>query len=338
MHKSINPPPPFPHQNPTKQTQDPAVLRVLRAEAAALHAPLHEVPLPLPLDSAAAAPNTRHCYPENVAVAKAALRCLLLLAPPLTAGAGGGNPRASLPAAADDDAAAMLTKGWDRAFWPGRFEAFSIPVGPSACTTVVLDVAHNVDSVARLLEEARGSPFSSSPSCELWALFGTGSDKDAAGMLAELVAPAQGEEAAAGGAMIRRLALCQARHPRAVPVDALAALAARAKSGSPTTPRGPNGLLARASTTTTIVRGEAAAETTPEAALERLLAEAAEAGGAAPPAGGGRGGVVLLVCGSFYVVAAARAHLAATRPGLFASRKGEDWAFHPDPPLKGGVM
>lgn len=265
-----------------------------------------------------------------MAVAKAALRCLLLLAPPLTAGAGGGNPRASLPAAADDDAAAMLTKGWDRAFWPGRFEAFSIPVGESVCTTVVLDVAHNVDSVARLLEEARGR-CSSPSSSELWALFGTGSDKDAAGMLAELLAPAQGEAAAAGGAMIRRLALCQARHPRAVPVDALAALAARAKSGSPTTPRGPNGLLARASpTTTTIVRGEAAAGTTPEAALERLLAEAA--------AGGGRGGVVLLVCGSFYVVAAARAHLAATRPGLFASRKGEDWAFHPDPPLKGGVM
>jgi hypothetical protein len=43
--------------------------------------------------------------------------------------------------------------------------------------------------------------------------------------------------------------------------------------------------------------------------------------------------VVMLVCGSFYVVAAARAHLAATRPGLFASR--DDWAFHPDPPLSG---
>ena len=55
--------------------------------------------------------------------------------------------------------------------------------------------------------------------------------------------------------------------------------------------------------------------------MERLLLEAA-AGGSP---------VVLLVCGSFYVVAAARAHLAATRPWLFASRR--DWAFHPDPPL-----
>lgn len=179
--------------------------------------------------------------------------------------------------------------------------------------TVVLDVAHNVDSVALLLEEARRRFVLSSSATgavagrRLWVLFGTGNDKDAEGMLARLLADG-GEKAAA--ATIQRLAFCQARHPRAVPVAALAVMAARAKNGASSS----NDALSLDGLVT------------PDAALERLLAEAA----AGQQEDRGGDDVVLLVCGSFYVVAAARAHLAATRPWLFTR---DDWAFHPDPPL-----
>lgn len=307
--------------------QDPAVLRVLRAEAAARHAPLHEIPV----DETTTVPshNSRgqqggggggHCYPVNLALAKAALRCLLLLSPPahtppLAAGIdvedAGGDPPESLAMAAADEA--VLTKGWDRAFWPGRFEVFGDRprlLGPEV--TVVLDVAHNVDSIARLLAEARRR---FGPS-ELWALFGTGSDKDAVGMLAQLLLPTKQEGEGGTGGGLRRVVLCQAANARAVPVDALAALAARARSGSPAPFSSPSA---------TVVVDAGGAGVAPGLVLERLLRDASAAGQSAP--------VVLLVCGSFYVVAAARAHLAATRPGLFASRG--DWAFHPDPPLSG---
>jgi hypothetical protein len=125
--------------------------------------------------------------------------------------------------------------------------------------------------------------------------------------------------------VVRRLALCQARHPRAVPVDALAALAARAKSASPS-PSAVSGPTADGGASTIVMGGGGAAAGvfTPDAVLERLLSSLLEEGE-------GRKDVVLLVCGSFYVVAAVRAHLAATRPWLFVSR--DDWAFHPDPAL-----
>lgn len=271
-------------------TQPPAVLNVVRQEAAALHAPLHEVTIEAADDTPPIA--QRHCYPENLALARTALRLLL-------------------PAA--DEAA--LTQGWARACWPGRFEAFQISRGKGkGDITVVLDVAHNVDSVALLLEEARRRFVLSSSATgaaaagrRLWVLFGTGNDKDAEGMLARLLAGG-GEKAAA--ATIQRLVFCQARHPRAVPVAALAALAARAKNGASSS----NGALS--------LDGPV----TPDAALERLLVEAA----AEEQGDHGENDVVLLVGGSFYVVAAVRAHLAATRPWLFTR---DDWAFHPDPPL-----
>jgi folylpolyglutamate synthase/dihydropteroate synthase len=176
----------------------------------------------------------------------------------------------------------VLTKGWDRAFLPGWFEVFADRrlLGP---VTVVLDVAHNVDSVARLLTEAGRSYFaplssSSSPSVvvpELWALFGTGSDKDAAGMLAQLVLPPQGEEeeeAAGGGlwGLRRRVVLCQAANARAVPVEALAALAARARSGSPAPLSSASSLSAAAA----VVVDAAVAGMAPGAVLDRLVREA----------------------------------------------------------------
>lgn len=300
-----------PNQQTPNPKQDPAVLRVLRAEAHSRHAPLHEIAVVednTNFQGPLGAQGGRCYHPVNLALAKAALRCLLLLSPspdspPLAAAASGDTGEA----AARD--AAVLTKGWVRAFWPGRFEVFSDQRALGPGLAVVLDMAHNVDSVARLLAEAKGRFGSGEAGTELWVLFGTGNDKDAVGMLARLLQGGASES----GASVRRLALCQAANARAVPVEALAALAARARqSGS-------------AAAGAVVVEGAGGA-VAPGPALERLLREALTESAGTP--------VALLVCGSLYVVAAARAHLAATRPGLFASR--EDWAFHPDPPLGGG--
>lgn len=280
---------------------------MLHAEAQSRHAPLHEIAV-VENDTNFQGPlggQGGRCYhPVNLALAKAALRCLLLLSPPPDS-----PPLAAAAADTGEEArdAAVVAKGWDRAFWPGRFEVFSDQRALGPGLKVVLDVAHNVDSVARLLAEAKGRFGSGEAAAELWVLFGTGNDKDAMGMLARLLQ--RGES----GASVRRLALCQAANARAVPVNVLAALATRAQSESGSGAAG------------AVVVVEAGGAVAPGPVLERLLREALTESAATP--------VVLLVCGSFYVVAAARAHLAATRPGLFVSRK--DWAFHPDPPLGG---
>eukprot|EP00624_Nannochloropsis_granulata_P002831 evm.model.NODE_24437_length_17166_cov_22.300535.5 len=162
-----------------------------------------------------------------------------------------------------------MRKGWEtRAFWPGRFELFPLRleggregrrVGRSGSrpqrkrpreALLLLDVAHNVDSVAKLLNEVRrrffpgylaSSSSSSSSSittttsttvqgrCALWVLFGTGNDKDAQGMLDILdsssscpSSPTSSSTSSSGLKPLDRLILCQAKHPRARSVDELA--------------------------------------------------------------------------------------------------------------------
>lgn len=91
--------------------------------------------------------------------------------------------------------------------WPGRLEK----AGERPC--VVLDGAHNVDSVRKMLEGLkRHFRFS-----ELIVVFGSSSDKDAGGMLAEIVSEAE------------CLVVTQAAHPRAMGAEA----AARFLEGSP---------------------------------------------------------------------------------------------------------
>jgi len=272
---------------PATPAQDPAVLRVLRAEAEKVGCYIEEVildppssPTPpsvssptssrtsSPPPSIAPSPPAPHTirgvevHPENFALAKGVLKTLLLSSS--RGGWGGGKGRSRT---------VLMRRGWEtRAFWPGRFELFPLQLegGREGRRTgrngirlhkrrprealLLLDVAHNVDSVAKLLDEVRRrffpgypasfSSFSSSSSssttiptarvqggCALWVLFGTGNDKDAKGMLDILLSssssscpssPPSSSTSSSGLKPLDRLIFCQAKHPRARSVDELA--------------------------------------------------------------------------------------------------------------------
>ena len=116
-----------------------------------------------------------------------------------------------------------LRRGLAHVVWPGRLEVLTVPAdvadglggypqtGPSKQgLAVVLDSAHN-DASARLLRNALQRYFPERP---LYWVIGVSNDKDAAGILAELL---PGAAAAT---------FTNSRHPRAADPAALAALAA----------------------------------------------------------------------------------------------------------------
>jgi dihydrofolate synthase/folylpolyglutamate synthase len=90
-----------------------------------------------------------------------------------------------------------LRRGLAHVVWPGRLEVLAAP--PPSHQTLVLDSAHN-DSSARLLRSALAHYFPGRP---LHLVIGVSNDKDAAGILAELLPGAQ------------RALLTRSRHPRA---------------------------------------------------------------------------------------------------------------------------
>jgi dihydrofolate synthase/folylpolyglutamate synthase len=103
--------------------------------------------------------------------------------------------------------AASLRRGLAGVVWPGRLEVLAAP--PPSRQTLVLDSAHN-DASARLLRAALARYFPGQP---LILVVGVSNDKDAAGILAELL---PGAHAAI---------LTRSRHPRAADPLELAPLA-----------------------------------------------------------------------------------------------------------------
>ena len=262
---------------PAAPTQDPAVLRVLQAEAEKVGCLIEEIilapsssPIPSPASSPTSSPTSAsssssvppspqapqtirgvEVHPENFALAKGTLKTLLLSSSGGGWGGGKGTSRTML-----------MRRGWEtKAFWPGRFELFPLRleggregmwVGRKGGrpqkqrpreALLILDVAHNTDSVAKLLQEIRrrffpgysSSSSSSSSSttqrrCALWVLYGTGNDKDAQGMLDILLSnsstsfPSSLPSSSSTGDLkpLDRLIFCHAKHPRARSVDDLA--------------------------------------------------------------------------------------------------------------------
>ncbi len=103
-----------------------------------------------------------------------------------------------------DDA---IRAGFRQVNWPGRFEILA------RAPYVVVDGAHNRDSAKRLAATVQEY----FPGRRVGLIFGASSDKDVAGMLAELLAPEVG---------IAQVIMAQAVHPRALEPEALADLAA----------------------------------------------------------------------------------------------------------------
>lgn len=109
-----------------------------------------------------------------------------------------------------------LRRGLAKVYWPCRLEVLAVPAGTSpgdraSGTTLVLDSAHN-DASARLLRAALAHYFPGQP---LVQVIGVSNDKDADGILAELL---PGADAAI---------LTRSRHPRAANPMQLAPLAGR---------------------------------------------------------------------------------------------------------------
>ena len=102
-----------------------------------------------------------------------------------------------------------IEEGFRAVNWPGRFEILS------RCPGLVVDGAHNRDSAEKLMT-ALADYF---PGRRAHLLFGASSDKDVAGMFAELLA----------GETIARATLVQAVHPRALDPEELAELAQAAR-------------------------------------------------------------------------------------------------------------
>ncbi len=97
--------------------------------------------------------------------------------------------------------------GFSAVKWPGRFDIIQRqPV-------VVVDGAHNVDAAVRLAEALKDY----FPSRRVCLVFGASEDKDVAGMLRELLAPAGG---------VAHVIVTQAVHPRAMDPEALADMVA----------------------------------------------------------------------------------------------------------------
>ncbi len=107
-----------------------------------------------------------------------------------------------LPLASD-----AIRTGFKNVRWPGRFEILHRE------PFVVVDGAHNADSAKRLADTVREY----FPGRRVALIFGASSDKDVAGMLAELLAPQTG---------VAQVITAQAVHPRALEPEALADLAA----------------------------------------------------------------------------------------------------------------
>jgi dihydrofolate synthase/folylpolyglutamate synthase len=105
---------------------------------------------------------------------------------------------------------ASLRRGLAEVVWPGRLELLA-PAAGGAAPVVALDSAHN-DESAGLLAAALAHYFPQRP---LHLVIGVSNDKDAAGILAELL---PGAEA---------VILTRSRHPRAADPAELAALARR---------------------------------------------------------------------------------------------------------------
>lgn len=103
--------------------------------------------------------------------------------------------------------AASLRRGLAQVVWPCRLEVLTPLAGP----TLVLDSAHN-DASARLLRAALAHYFPGQP---LTMVVGISNDKDAAGILADLLPGAE------------RAILTRSRHPRAADPQELAPLAGR---------------------------------------------------------------------------------------------------------------
>ncbi len=112
--------------------------------------------------------------------------------------------RQGVPITADS-----LRRGLAQVVWPGRLEVLAAP--PPSQQTLVLDSAHN-DVSARLLRSALARYFPGRP---LHLVVGVSNDKDAAGILAELLPGAD------------RALLTRSRHPRAADPVELAPIAAR---------------------------------------------------------------------------------------------------------------
>jgi dihydrofolate synthase/folylpolyglutamate synthase len=109
--------------------------------------------------------------------------------------------RQGLPLAAD-----ALQAGFRHVVWPGRFEILR------RAPYVVVDGAHNADSARRLAATVHEY----FPHKQVRLIFGASSDKDVAGMLAELLAPT---------VSVTHVITTQAVHPRALEPEALAELA-----------------------------------------------------------------------------------------------------------------
>ncbi len=114
---------------------------------------------------------------------------------------------------------AALEAGIAEVNWPGRFERLPVPgdlladrsgATPAPIQPIIVDCAHNLDSVNRLLETLAQTY----PTRPVTAIMGAGLNKQVQPMLATLLGH------------VPRLVLVSSRHPRAIPVDEFMTLAA----------------------------------------------------------------------------------------------------------------
>jgi dihydrofolate synthase/folylpolyglutamate synthase len=107
-----------------------------------------------------------------------------------------------------------IQKGFAEVEWPARFEIARVD------PPVIFDSAHNEDSFARL-RQTLDEYFPGKP---VYLVFGASEDKNIPGMFQEM----RGK--------VRRLLLAKADHPRALPTEAIADLAAKAGLASESWP------------------------------------------------------------------------------------------------------
>lgn len=184
---------------------------VLCATARERRAPLYVVSRLVRAAQVAAYPPERQCFrlrtewPEFVSLLDGVEVCIPLLGEhqvdnALTASAAAAVLRSSAP---QIDTSSIL-RGLAATRWPGRFEV--VPGHP----TVVIDGAHNADSVRRLVQTVHALY----PDQRAVWVFGAGRSHDVGAMLTQLPASP--------------VVLCSAGHPRALPLDELLLVAGRA--------------------------------------------------------------------------------------------------------------
>ena len=119
---------------------------------------------------------------------------------------------------------AALEAGIADVNWPGRFERLPVPgdlpgdlpgTESAPVQPILVDCAHNLDSMNRLLETLAQTY----PARPMTAIMGAGYNKQVQPMLTALLGH------------VPRLVLVRSRHPRAIPVDDLMALAATLLDG-----------------------------------------------------------------------------------------------------------